>query len=152
MGKSIKGNKKWKVKGTYKLPWRPKLEVEVYIYPLPLALDAGSCLEPRAGRFTLGKETPYPLNRRLSGPQGLSGRARKTLPPQQFDLQIVQPVASRYTDYAIPAHGIKTEFSLPGNKGHKKTNTCHFNRNKRCHKLVTHTHYNTRVQTLISLT
>jgi hypothetical protein len=44
----------------------------------------------------------YPLYRRLGGPQGLSGRVRKYLPPPGFDPRTVQPVASRYTDWAIP--------------------------------------------------
>jgi len=51
-----------------------------------------------------GKETRYPLSRRLGGPQGRSERARKISPPPGFYPPIVQPVASRYTDYAIPAH------------------------------------------------
>ena len=29
----------------------------------------------------------------------------KSCPPPGFDLRTVQPVASRYTDWAIPAHG-----------------------------------------------
>jgi hypothetical protein len=42
------------------------------------------------------------LYRRLGGPQGRSGRVRKISPPPGFDPRTVQPVASRYTDYAIP--------------------------------------------------
>jgi len=53
------------------------------------------------GRFDLGKETHYPLCRRLNGPQGRSGRLRKTSTPQGFDPLTAQPVASHYTDYAI---------------------------------------------------
>jgi hypothetical protein len=34
----------------------------------------GGWSTPRPGRFTLGKETRYPLYRRLSGPQSRSGR------------------------------------------------------------------------------
>jgi hypothetical protein len=49
-------------------------------------------------------KTRYPLYRRLGGPKGLSGRVRKISPPPGFDPQTVQPVASRYTDWAIPAH------------------------------------------------
>ena len=45
----------------------------------------------------------YPLYRRLVGPQGRSGRVRKISLPPGFDLRTVQPVASRYTDWAIPA-------------------------------------------------
>jgi hypothetical protein len=47
-------------------------------------------------------KTRYPLYRRLGGPQGRSGRVRKISPPPGFDRQ-TQPVASRYTDWAIPA-------------------------------------------------
>jgi len=56
--------------------------------------------------FTPGK-TRYPLYRRLGWPQGRSGQVRKISPPLGFDPRTVQPVASRYTDYAtrptIPA-------------------------------------------------
>ena len=51
-------------------------------------------------------KTRYPLCRRLGGPQGRSGRVRKILPPPGFDPRIVQPVASHYTDCAIPASSI----------------------------------------------
>jgi hypothetical protein len=60
----------------------------------------------RAGRFTPGKETRYPLYRRLGGPQGRTGRVRKISPRPGFDPRTVQPVSSRYTDYAIPAPDI----------------------------------------------
>ena len=49
--------------------------------------------------FTPGK-TRYPLYRRLGGPHGRSGQVRKISPPTGFDPRTVQPVASRYTDYA----------------------------------------------------
>ena len=45
-------------------------------------------------------KTRYPLYRRLGGPQGRSGQVRKISPPPGFDPRTVQPVASRYTDYA----------------------------------------------------
>ena len=44
------------------------------------------------------KDTRYPMCRRWSGPQGRSGRVRKISPQPGFDPQIVQPVASRYTN------------------------------------------------------
>jgi hypothetical protein len=47
--------------------------------------------------------TRYPLYRRLGRPQGRSGRVLKISPPPGFDPRTVHPVASRYTDYAIPA-------------------------------------------------
>ena len=40
----------------------------------------------------------------VGGPQGRSGRVRKISPLQGFDSRTVQPVASRYTDWAIPTH------------------------------------------------
>ena len=46
----------------------------------------------------------YPLYRRLGGPQGRSGRVRKISLLPGFDPRTVQPVASRYTDWAISAH------------------------------------------------
>ena len=49
-------------------------------------------------------KTLYPLYRRLGGPQGRYGRVRKISPPSGFDPRTVQPVASRYTDWAKPVH------------------------------------------------
>ena len=48
--------------------------------------------------------TRYPLYRRLGRPQGRSEQVLKISPPLGFDSRTVQPVASRYTDYTIPAH------------------------------------------------
>jgi hypothetical protein len=48
--------------------------------------------------------TRYPVDRRPGGPQGRSGLVLKISPPPGLDPRTVQPVASRYTDYAIPAH------------------------------------------------
>ena len=46
----------------------------------------------------------YPSYRMLGGSQGRSGRVRRNSPPPGFDPRTVQPVASRNTDWAIPAH------------------------------------------------
>jgi len=54
----------------------------------------------------------YPSYRTLGGPQGRSGRVLKTSPPPGFDPRTVQPVASRYTGWAIPAH-----YRTSSNKG-----------------------------------
>jgi hypothetical protein len=56
---------------------------------------------PRPGRFTPGKETRYPLCRRLGGPQDRSGLQRKISPPQGFYPRTVQPVVSLYTDVPV---------------------------------------------------
>jgi len=46
------------------------------------------------------EKTRYPLYRWLGGPQERSGQVRKISPLPGFDPRTVQPVASRYTDYA----------------------------------------------------
>ena len=40
------------------------------------------------------------MYRRPGGPQGRYGQVRKISPPPRFDPRTVQPIASRYTDYA----------------------------------------------------
>jgi hypothetical protein len=55
----------------------------------------------RLGRFTPGKETLYPLYRRLGGPQDMSRGLRKISPTLGFDRRTV---ASCNTDSAVPAH------------------------------------------------
>jgi len=52
-----------------------------------------------AALYPRGK-TRYPLYRRLGGPQGWPGQARKISPPPGFDPRTAQPVASRYTDWS----------------------------------------------------
>ena len=54
----------------------------------------------RPGRSLPPGKTRYPLYRRLGGLRGPSGQVRKISPPPGFDARTVQPVASRYTDYA----------------------------------------------------
>jgi hypothetical protein len=49
-------------------------------------------------------KTRYPLYRRPGGPQSRSGGVRNISPPRGFDPRTVQPVPSRYTDRADPAH------------------------------------------------
>jgi hypothetical protein len=71
--------------------------------PSTSALDGGGWSTTRPGRFIPGKENRYPLRRRLREPQGRSGQVRKISPPLGFDPRTVQPVASRYTYWAISA-------------------------------------------------
>ena len=69
--------------------------------PSTSALGGGGWSAPRPDRFTPGKESRYPLYRRLGGPQGWFGRVRKISPPPGFDPRTVQVVASDYTGCAI---------------------------------------------------
>jgi hypothetical protein len=64
---------------------------------LTSALDGVGWSTPLSGRFTPRKETRYQLYSRLGG---------KISPSPGFDPRTVQPVASRYTNYDIPAHYI----------------------------------------------
>ena len=63
-------------------------------------------LLPPIDQFTSGPHknscTFFPIPQIFQG-QGPSGRVRKISPPPGFDPRTVQPVASRYTDWAIAA-------------------------------------------------
>ena len=75
------------------------VKVQLFSF-MTTAIEVGKESASRPGRsLPLGK-TRYPLYRRLGGPQGRAGQVRKISPPSGFDRQTVQPVASRYTDYA----------------------------------------------------
>ena len=78
-------------------------------------LDGGEWSTPGRGRITPGKETRYLLWRRLGGPQDLFGRERKISTSPVLDPRTVQPVVSRYTDYAISAQWtlVITVINLP---------------------------------------
>lgn len=54
---------------------------------------------------SLRKSRRYPIDRRLGGPQNLSGRRGEKSRPYRANSvpSAVQPVASRYTDCIIPA-------------------------------------------------
>ena len=66
---------------------------------MTMALEGGEWSAARPGHTLPPGKTRYPLYRRLGGPHGRSGRA-ENLAPQGFDPRIVQPVVSRYTDWA----------------------------------------------------
>jgi hypothetical protein len=57
-------------------------------------------------------KTRYTLYRSLGGPQGRSELVRKIVPPLGYEPRIVQLVASRYTDWAIPAHQFFLEWGI----------------------------------------
>jgi hypothetical protein len=79
------------------------LDVEIHIF-LTSALFGGEW-----SASTAGKSPRYAFDRRLGGPQNRSGRYGEV---KNFDPTgtrtpaplVVQPVASRYTDWAISAH------------------------------------------------
>ena len=71
--------------------------------PLTSAIDGAGGQRRVLPALPPGK-TRYLLYRRLCWPQGRSGRVRNISPPPGFHPRTVQPVASRYTDCAIPAH------------------------------------------------
>ena len=85
-----------------------------YILSLSSALDGGRWSTPRSGLFIPGKETQYPLYRRLSGHQSRSERVRKISTQPGFDPQTFQPVANLYTDCTFPAHCIEKYFFYQG--------------------------------------
>ena len=67
---------------------------------LTSALEGGEGSASRPGRNLPPGKTRYPLYTRLGVFQGRSGQVRKISPPPGFDPRTVQPVGSRYTDYA----------------------------------------------------
>ena len=70
---------------------------------LDKALEGNEGSASRLDRFLSPGKIRYPLCRRLGGPQRRSGQLRKILSAPGFDPRTVQPVASRYTDWAILA-------------------------------------------------
>jgi hypothetical protein len=73
-------------------------------------LDGGVWLTQRSGHLTPppppGKDTRYPLYRRLDKPQGRSGRVWEMSATPGCAPRIFQPVVSHYTDRAVPAQHI----------------------------------------------
>ena len=63
------------------------------------ALEGGEWSAARSGRTLPPGKTRYPFYRWLGGPQGRSGRA-ENLVPTGIRSRTVQPVVSRYTDWA----------------------------------------------------
>jgi len=72
---------------------------------LTLALDWGGWSTPRTGRFIPGKDLE-PIVQEAEWASELVWTGDKTHPPPEFNPQTIQPIASPYTDYAIPASGV----------------------------------------------
>ena len=78
----------------------PRGWVEIQLYSfMTAALEGGEWSAARPGRNLPPAKTRYPFYRRLGGPQGRSGRAEKPV-PTRIRSRTVQPVVSRYTDWA----------------------------------------------------
>jgi hypothetical protein len=70
-------------------------------------MDGGGWLTARPGRLTSREGTLYSLYRRgCMCPRAGSGGCGKSRRPPGFDPRTVKPVASRYTDWAVPAHTV----------------------------------------------
>ena len=85
-----------------------QIEQERYSCTLSLtsALDGDVWSTSPPGRFTLGKETRYPLYRRLNDSQDGSGGMRKIYVPPGFDPRAAQPIVSRYRLKYPDPHGV----------------------------------------------
>jgi len=94
---------KVKVKVTLEQATKAQREVEVYLYSFFNFVARWGGGQRHAPAALLPGKTRYPLYRRGGGPQDRAGRVRKISPTPGFNPRIVQPVASRYTDWAIPA-------------------------------------------------
>ena len=70
----------------------------------------GSALRP--GRSLPPGKTRYPLYRRLGGPRGRTGQVPKISPTPGFNPRTVQPIASRYTDWATRPTKLLSGFHL----------------------------------------
>ena len=67
------------------------------------ALEGVEWSAARPGRTLPSGKTRYPFYRRLGRPQGRSGRAENLI-PTGIQSRTVQPVVSRYTDWATRPH------------------------------------------------
>jgi hypothetical protein len=86
-----------------------EVDIEIHIF-LTLALAGGKWSVSRPGRFTSGKEPPVPIRwevGRTPEPVWTTWRRENSWPYRNSnsDPSVVQPVASRYTDYATLVSG-----------------------------------------------
>ena len=71
----------------------------------------------RSGRFNPGKDTRYPLYRRLGGPQSWSGRLLKISFPEGFDPRTLQHIASDYTPWQMLLYSQTKDNEIGGSCG-----------------------------------
>jgi hypothetical protein len=88
----------WRSRG-----WNRNLKIEESESEL-LSTDSTALVVNTTPRpLYLRERDPVPIVQEAGGPQGQSGRVRKTSPSPGFEPLTVHPVTSRYTDWAIPA-------------------------------------------------
>jgi len=73
---------------------------------MTVALEGGEWSAARTGRTLPPEKIRYPFYTRLSGPQGRSERA-ENLVPARIRPRTVNPLVSRYTDWATGPMAIK---------------------------------------------
>ena len=79
------------------------------------ALEGGEWSAARPGRNLPPGKTRYPFYKRLGEPQGRSGRA-ENLVPTGIRSRIVQPVVSRYTNWATITNSKNDNTKLQAHK------------------------------------
>jgi hypothetical protein len=84
---------------------------------LTSALDGVGGQVHASDLFHPGKDTRYPLCKRLGTRQNRSGQVRKTLTMPKFDPRTVQSIASCYPDHASPVTltALTVMLTVPGN-------------------------------------
>ena len=85
-------------------------------------LEGGEGSASRPGRSLPPGKTQYPLYRSLGGPQSRSGQVQKISSLPGFDPRTVQPVASRYTDWATRLKLYKSQIIFKRSKKWKDNN------------------------------
>ena len=87
---------------------------------LTSSLDEGGWSTSHPGRSTPRKDRTHCTGGWV-GPRAGLGRCGKHFPPPGFDPRTVQPVASRYTDWTIPAHTLPCTVLCLGYTGWSKS-------------------------------
>jgi hypothetical protein len=87
-----------------------EVDVQIHIF-LTLALAGCECSASRPGRFPPGERAPVPIWKKVEytpEPVCTTWKRENFCPyrDSNSDRSVVQPVASRYTDWAIAAHAI----------------------------------------------
>ena len=104
---NVKGGDHFIVKvqiAPYNLPWRHRGRVEILLYSFSnLGITWGWWLTPRPDRFILVYD-PVPIVREVGWAPGPVWTCAENLAPTKIRSLIVQPVASRYIDWAVQAH------------------------------------------------